>query len=169
MDVKQETLRWLDQRKIPYQRFAHEAAHTIDDCLKMPFQTSDVTMCKNVFLCNRQQTQFFLMLLCPHTPFRTAAVSKALGVSRLSFAPDEKLSELLSLSSGSVSPLGLLYDRDRRVTLCYEPAVRNTPKIGFHPCDSTETLIFEQTTFWNRVLPEMKVVPIAVDIAISAV
>ena len=128
----------------------------------MPFINEDVTICKNVFLCNRQQTQFTLMLLMPHTPFRTAVVSKALGVSRLSFAPENALQAFLHLSPGSVSPLGLLFDTERRVALCYEPEIRQSEQIAFHPCDNTATVIFTQDTFWNGVLPALGVRPTAV-------
>jgi len=143
--------------------FEHVQANTIDDCILMPFINDDVTICKNVFLCNRQQTSFYLMLLRPNTPFRTAVVSKALQVSRLSFAPENLLPELLHLTSGSVSPLALYFDREHHITLCYEQAVRDTPEIAFHPCDNTATVIFTQDVFWNQVLPALGIVPVAVE------
>ncbi len=155
--VRQEILAFLDGLGIEYQYYEHERAHTIDDCLAMPFITDQVTICKNIFLCNRQKTQFYLMLLRPHTPFRTAVVSKALGVSRLSFAPDEALEELLHLTSGSVSPLGLFYDPEHRITLAAEKAVQDTPMIAFHPCDNSATVLFSQEDFWHKVLPALGV------------
>ena len=103
------------------------------------------------------------MLLRPETPFRTAIVSKALGVSRLSFAPDTALLEQLQLTPGSVSPLGIYFDREHAVTLCYEKAIRDTPEIAFHPCDNTATVIFTQDEFWNHVIPALGVHPIAID------
>ena len=107
LSTRREVLSLLDDNGIPYELHEHERAFTIDDCLRMPFLGPDVTMCKNILLCNRQKTRFYLMLLRPHTPFRTAVVSKALGVSRLSFAPEDALEGRLHLTSGSVSPLGL--------------------------------------------------------------
>lgn len=160
--VKRVILNWLDESGVPYRLFEHEKANTIDDCLAMSFIGPDVTICKNVFLCNRQQTQYYLMLLRPGTPFRTAVVSKALGVSRLSFAPDAALEEILHLSAGSVSPLGLHFDTQKRAALCYEAAVRDTPLIAFHPCDNTATVLFSQEVFWGRVVPLLGVTPIAV-------
>ncbi len=162
-EVKGRVLDWLHENAIPYRYFEHERADTIEHCVRMPFIGPDVTICKNVFLCNRQQTAYYLMLLRPETPFRTAVVSKALGVSRLSFAPDEALGRILRLSAGSVSPLGLLFDAERKTTLCYEAAVRLTPDIAFHPCDNTATVIFTQAVFWERVLPLLGVEPVAVE------
>ena len=160
--TRSEVLQWLTGKQIPFHLYEHERADTIADCQKMPFIGQDVTICKNVFLCNRQQTCFYLMLLRPETPFRTAVVSKALHVSRLSFAPEAAMGELLHLTPGSVSPLGLLFDREKQVTLCYEAAVRETPLIAFHPCDNTATVIFTQDVFWNSVLPALHVDPVRI-------
>ena len=162
-EVREEILAWLVTAGLPFRLYFHAQADTIDDCVKMPFINGDVTICKNVFLCNRQQTDFYLLLLQPHTPFRTAVVSKSLGVSRLSFAPETALREMLRLAPGSVSPLGLYYDREHRITLCYDQAVCHTPEIAFHPCDNTATVIFSQETFWNGVLPALGVTPIALE------
>ena len=125
LKTRLEVLTFLDEQGIPYEFYEHERAHTIEDCLKMPFINEKVTICKNILLCNRQKTQFYLMLLKPLTPFRTAVVSKALGVSRLSFAPEDSLENLLHL--------GLLFDPKHEITLCYEESIRETPCIAFHP------------------------------------
>ncbi|MBP3646933.1 MAG: prolyl-tRNA synthetase associated domain-containing protein [Clostridia bacterium] len=159
LETRQEVLAFLDHHGIPYEIYEHERAHTIEDCLKMPFITENVTICKNILLCNRQKTQFYLMLLKPLTPFRTAVVSKALGVSRLSFAPEDALEERLHLTSGSVSPLGLLFDQKHEIDLCYETGVRETERIAFHPCDNSATVIFTQKVFWEQVVPALGIAP----------
>lgn len=143
----------------------HDKAHTIDDCLAMPFIDESITICKNIFLCNRQQTAFYLLLLKPHTPFRTSVVSKALDSSRLSFAPEEALPRLLHLTSGSVSPLGLFYDREHAITLVAEKAVLDTPRIAFHPCDNRATVIFTQDVFWHKVLPALGISPVMIELS----
>lgn len=162
LSTRREILALLNDNGIPYELHEHERAFTIDNCLRMPFIGPDVTICKNILLCNRQKTRFYLMLLKPLTPFRTAVVSKALGVSRLSFAPEEALEGRLHLTSGSVSPLGLWFDKAHEITLCYEPGVRDTPRIAFHPCDNAATVIFAQEVFWERVLPLLGVTPVSV-------
>lgn len=158
--VRQEILTFLNEQGVPYEYHEHPKAHTIEDCLAMPFITMDVTICKNIFLCNRQQTSFFLLLLKPLTPFRTSVVSKALGSSRLSFAPEDALTGLLHLTSGSVSPLGLYYDRKHTIVLAAEQAVLDTPRIAFHPCDNSATVIFTQDVFWQKVIPALGISPI---------
>ena len=161
---RMEVLAFLDKIAIPYEYHEHERAHTIEDCLKMSFITSDVTICRNILLCNRQQTAHYLLLLRPHTPFRTSVVSKLLGSSRLSFAPVDTLEEKLHLTSGSVSPLGLLFDKDKQIKLCYEDAVRATPRIAFHPCDNSATVIFDQAIFFEQVIPVLEIEPVCLSL-----
>lgn len=163
MSCKQEILTLLNDHNIPYTYHEHERAFTIEQCLDMPFINQDVTICKNILLCNRQQTSYYLMLLKPLTPFKTAVVSKAMGVSRLSFAPADALPKLLHLTSGSLSPLGLYYDTEHAITLCYEPEIKDTESIAFHPCDNSATVIFTQDVFWKQVLPLLGVHAIAVN------
>jgi len=161
-ETRKEVLALLDKHKIPYEIHEHERAHTIDACLKMLFITDEVTICKNILLCNRQQTNYYLLLLKPLTPFRTSVVSKILGSSRLSFAPENALEELLHLTSGSVSPLGLLFDYEKKITLCYEKGVCDTDKIAFHPCDNAATVIFDQKVFWVDVIKALNIEPICI-------
>lgn len=162
LSTRNEVLAFLENNQIPFEMHEHERAHTIDDCLRMPFIDENVTICKNILLCNRQKTQFYLMLLKPLTPFRTAVVSKSLGVSRLSFAPEGVLEERLHLTSGSVSPLGLMFDHDHEITFCYEPGIKDTARIAFHPCDNSATVIFTQEVFWQKVIPALQLQPICV-------
>ena len=162
---RHEILQFLDHNEIPYEYYEHERLFTIGECLRKPFITDDVTICKNIFLSNRQQTRFYLLLLQPLTPFRTSVVSKALGVSRLSFAPETVMEEKLRLTSGSVSPLALLFDQQHEITLCYESDVCNTSRIAFHPCDNAATVIFSQQVFWERVIPLIGHDPVRLDLS----
>ena len=106
-------------------------------------------------------------VLKPLTPFRTAVVSKALGVSRLSFAPEGALEERLHLTSGSVSPLGLMFDQGHEITLCYEKGVCDTQKIAFHPCDNAATVIFTQQEFWEKVIPALGIHPVGLELPVQ--
>ena len=159
MNSRDVALNTLKEWGIPFEHWDHPAAHTIEDCLRMPFIGTDVVICKNIFLCNRQQTQFYLMLIHPEKQFRTALVSQELGVSRLSFAPDTLLPQMLGLLLGAVSPLGLLFDKEKRVELVCDRSIREYAKIAFHPCVNTETVIFQSRDFWEKVLPKMGIEP----------
>ena len=93
LSSRRAVLAFLDERGIPYEYHEHEPAHSIDACLKMPFITEDITICRNIFLTNDRRSNYFLLLLKPLTPFRTSVVSKLLGSSRLSFGPVEIMEE----------------------------------------------------------------------------
>lgn len=150
---KEMILRRLQEEGIACQVFAHEAAHTMEDCLALPYAAPDVTFCKNILLCNRQMTAFFLYVTLPDQPFRTSEVSKLLGSSRLSFAPPECLMQMLNLESGSLSPLALWSDTGNKIVLAFDRRVCRPGRIAFHPADNTATVIFRQDVFWQQVVP----------------
>lgn len=155
MSNKDHVLHQLDALGVPYACYEHPAAYTMEDCYRLPFVTPDLLFCKNLLLCNRQQTAFYLLVITPERAFRTAELSRELGVSRLSFAPEEALPSLLGLERGAVSPLGLWFDREHQVRLLFERALRCPGRIAFHPCDNRATVVFEQEIFWTRVAPEL--------------
>ncbi|MBR6028943.1 MAG: prolyl-tRNA synthetase associated domain-containing protein [Clostridia bacterium] len=160
MSHKEAVYERLDGLGIPYERHEHALVHTMADCLALPYAAPDVTFCKNILLCNRQQTAYWLFVTEPLKPFRTAVVSKLLGTSRLSFAPSEQLMPLLGLESGSLSPLALWFDTGKRMTLALDRDIRREGRIAFHPCDATSTVIFSQQVFWNQVLPALTASPV---------
>lgn len=154
MSNKAVILARLDAMGVPHETWHHEAAMTIEACMTLPYASDDITICKNILLCNRQQTQFYLYITLWDKPFRTADVSKLLGVSRLSFAPLDSLQNL-QVESGSLAPFALWYDEGHRVRFVVDDAVKATPRIAFHPCDNTATVIFRQEDFWKSVVPEL--------------
>lgn len=160
MSEQARILTHLHDLRIPFEEYHHDAAHTMEDCLRLPYAAPDVTFCKNILLCNRQKTDFYLYVTLPDKPFRTADVSKLLGVSRLSFAPGECLPQMLHLESGSLSPLALWLDDEKRITLVLDEEIHRQGRIAFHPCDNTATVIFAQDVFWNQVLPDLDHTPV---------
>ena len=140
---------------IPYEYHEHAAAHTMADCLALPYAAPDVTFCKNLLLCNTPKTAFYLYVTVPDKAFRTGDVSKRLGSSRLSFAPAECLHDMLHLEPGSLSPLGLWFDDAQRIRLAFDKDVQREGRIAFHPCDNTATVLFEQRVFFEQVVPAL--------------
>ena len=159
MEHQEMVLEQLDQWGIPYEIHTHPPAHTITECLAMDFITQDIVICKNIFLCNRQKTNFYLMLIHPQKAFHTGVVSKALGVSRLSFGPDELLPEMLGLVSGAVSPLGLMFDKEKKIALVGDEDLLSYKRIAFHPCVNTSTVVFQAADFWQKLLIKMDRTP----------
>ena len=131
------------------------------DCLALGL-APDVAYCKNLFLCNRQQTEFYLLLAPPDKAFRTAEVSKQLGVSRLSFAPERLLPDYLGLLAGAVSPFGLLFDPQARVRLLVDADLARYARAAFHPCVNTATVVLSTRDFFDVFLPHTQHVPTTV-------
>ena len=141
----------LDALGVKYVRSDHGAAMTMADCVSV----LDCDICKNLFLCNRQKTSFYLLMTPGDKPFHTRDLSAALGVSRLSFAPEEYMEELLDLSPGSVSVLGLMNDRENRVSLAIDAEVLAGEYVGCHPCKNTSSLKISTRDLTERILPAM--------------
>ena len=117
-------------------------------------------LCKNLLLCNTPRTAFYLYVTAPDKPFRTSVVSKRLGSSRLSFAPADCLPAMLHLEPGSLSPLGLWFDPEKKIRLAFDRDVQQEGRIAFHPCDNTATVLFSQQVFWEQVVPALTHEPI---------
>ena len=121
-----------------------------------------VHICKNLFLCNRQQTNFYLLIMLGDKPFRTKELSGQLGVSRLSFADEAHMEQLLDLHPGSVSVLGLMNDKDHRVQLVIDEDVLKEELFGCHPCENTSSLRFATRDLTDKLLPALGVRPAVV-------
>lgn len=129
----------LDKLSIPYERIDHDVADTMEECAEVD-KALGVTMCKNLFLRNRQKTTFFLLLMPGEKKFLTKDLSKQLGISRLSFAEAEYMEEYLNITPGSVSVLGLMNDKDWYVDLLIDKELLDAEYIGCHPCINTSSL-----------------------------
>ena len=129
----------LDQLGISYLRTDHEAAGTMEDCNEID-RILDVLICKNLFLCNRQKTKFYLLMMPGDKPFKTKELSAQIHSARLSFAPEEYMEEYLDITPGSVSIMGLMNDTDNQVQLLVDEEVLQGEFLGCHPCVNTSSL-----------------------------
>lgn len=146
------TYDFLDQLKIGYERIDHERAMTMEVCAEIDAALG-CTICKNLFLTNRQQTDFYLLLICGDKPFHTKDISKQLGISRLSFATPPQLMEALDILPGSVSILGLMNDKEKRVKLVVDSELLSAEYFGCHPCENTSSLRLGTKDIFNKFLP----------------
>lgn len=145
----------LDNLGIAYQRVDHEAAMTMEACAEID-KVLNATTCKNLLLCNRQKTDFYLLLISGDKVFQTKELSAQLGVSRLSFASPEAMEEFLDITPGSLSVLGLMNDKDYHVKLVIDEPVLSGEYIGFHPCINTSSLRLKTTDLMDKIIPFMK-------------
>ena len=149
---------FLDSLEIVYQRVDHEPAMTMDACAEID-QVLNATTCKNLLLCNRQKTAFYLLLMPGEKAFQTKELSAQLGVSRLSFASAEAMESYLDITPGSLSIMGLMNDKDFHVNLVIDESVLHEEYIGFHPCINTTSLRLKTADLINKIIPAMKHTP----------
>ena len=153
----------LEALDIEYDRVSGDPADTMEKCAAVS-EVLGVPICKNLFLCNRQKTGFYLLCMGPDKPFHTKDLSHQIGSARLSFAPEEVLWELLHCTPGSATILGLMNDTQHRVRLLMEREVYDAPYLSCHPCICTSTLKLKTSDVLTRLLPHTGHTPIVVDL-----
>ena len=169
----------LDALGVEYDRLDHEPAMTMEVCeainaafgrmtlAQFKAETGDgrtrhAIVCKNLFLCNRQRTRFYLLMIPGDKKFLTKDLSAQINSARLSFAGEEDMLRYLDITPGSVSVMGLMNDRENAVQLLIDSDVLKSEMVGFHPCMNTSSLRLRTSDLLERVIPAMRHEPIVV-------
>ena len=153
----------LDSLNIEYFRVDHEHADTIRDC-ELVEGLLGCRICKNLFLTNRQQTDFYLLIMPGEKPFKTKLLSKQIGTARLSFAVPEYMEQYLDTAPGSASVLGLMNDTENAVRLLVDRDLLREEAFGCHPCRNTSSLRFRTDDLFGKILPAVRHDPTFVDL-----
>ena len=153
----------LDSLGVEYYRVDHEHADTIQDC-ELVENLLGAKICKNLFLTNRQQTDFYLLIMPGEKPFKTKLLSKQINTARLSFGTPEQMEQYLDTLPGSASVLGLMNDRENRVRLLVDKDLLSEETFGCHPCQNTSSLRFRTAELFERILPAMHHEPTFVEL-----
>lgn len=143
---------FLDRLGIEYERADHEAAENMEVCKEID-EVLKAKICKNLFLCNRQQTQFYLLLMPGDKPFKTKEISSQIRSARLSFASPENMLAYLDIEPGAVSVMGLINDTEGAVTLLIDEDILKDEYIGCHPCVNTSSLKIKTEDILKKYLP----------------
>ena len=154
LDKEIRTYDLLDRLGVKYERIDHEPAMTMEDCKEVD-QLLEAVICKNLFLCNRQKTAFYLLMIPDTKVFHTKDLSAQIGSARLSFAKPEYMEEFLDITPGSVSVMGLMNDKEHRVQLLIDEDVLDGEYIGCHPCINTSSIRFKVKDLIEKVIPAM--------------
>ena len=148
---------FLDSLGVQYKRIDHEAAMTMEACEEIDRTLGEgAAICKNLFLCNRQETDFYLLLIPGEKPFKTKYLSAQIGSSRLSFGKPEYMEKYLDITPGSVSVMGLMNDRENKVRLLIDEDVLKEPHFACHPCINTSSIRFDMKDLTDKIIPAMK-------------
>ena len=158
---EQRVYTFLDSLGIEYKRVDHDPAMTMEACEEID-KALGAVMCKNLFLSNRQETAFYLLLIPGDKPFKTKDLSAQLGVARLSFGKAEYMEAYLDITPGSLSVLGLMNDKENNVQLLIDEDILSAEFIGCHPCVNTSSLAVKIADLKNKIIPALKHDPIIV-------
>lgn len=142
----------LEQLDIPYERLDHEVTATVEACHDVD-KLLGIHICKNLFLCNSQRTSFYLLMMPGEKKFVTKEISKQIGSARLSFAEAEYMEQLLNITPGSVSIIGLMNDKEHKVQLLIDSDILKDEYIGCHPCINTSSLKLKTSDILGKFLP----------------
>ena len=146
------TYDFLDSLGIEYLRTDHGPANTMEACYEID-KVLGVLICKNLFLCNRQKTNFYLLMMPGDKKFKTKELSAQIGSARLSFAEPEDMLRYLDIEPGAVSIMGLMNDKDHAVQLLIDEDVLAGEELGCHPCVCTSSLKLKTADVINKFLP----------------
>lgn len=145
---------FLDGLGIEYIRTDHRPADTMEACNEID-AVLDATICKNLFLCNRQKTNFYLVMMPGEKPFKTKELSGQIGCARLSFASPEDMLKYLDIEPGAVSVMGLMNDKNNLVRLLVDEDILKGEYLGCHPCVCTSSLKIKTQDVFGSILDAM--------------
>ncbi len=151
-DAETAVYDFLDRLGIPYDTLCHPAAFTMEECEAVR-KRLDAPVFKNLFLTNRQQTDYYLLMIPADKPFKTKYLSSQLGCARLSFASAEAMMEMLHIAPGAVSPMGLIHDTDHRVRLIVDTDLKGIDRYACHPCVNTSSIALTLSDLLDKVIP----------------
>ena len=144
----------LDELEIAYERVDHETLQTIEACREVD-ETLGISICKNLFLCNRQRTSYYLLLLPGHKALKTKELSKQIPTSRLSFASGEDMETYLNVTPGSATVMGLIFDPENKVQLLVDEELLEQEEFGCHPCVNTSSIKMKTADVFDKFLKEI--------------
>ena len=157
LDKEKRCYEFLDNLGLEYWSCDHPEANadTMEACLEID-AVLEATVCKNLFLCNRQHTDFYLLMMPGDKVFKTKELSSQLGCARLSFASPEEMEAYLDITPGSVSVLGLMNDKEHKVRLIVDEDVLAGEYVGCHPCINTSSLKLHTNDLFTTVVEKME-------------
>lgn len=136
MTCAETVLEKLEELSIPYELARHDKLFSIEECAKAE-EMLGAKMPKNLLLSTTNRSAYALLVMNGSSPFKTGVVSKNAGYSRLSFASEEDIRQLLGTYPGAVSPFGMLFDTELRVECLIDRALIQEEYLLFHPLDNT--------------------------------
>lgn len=145
----------LEELQIPFERVDTDEAITMEDCVAINDKLH-MHMVKTLFLCNRQQTQFYLFITAGNKPFRSKDFSNALGIARVSFAPSENMETMLGAKIGAATVFSSLLDAENKIQVVFDKEVLSEEWYGCSDGTTTGYMKVRTADIYRKFLPYTK-------------
>lgn len=162
-DLHKAVYETLEKLSIPFVRVDTDEAITMEDCIAIA-EKLETPVVKTLLLCNRQQTNFYLFVTTSDKPFSTKNFSRAMEISRVSFASAEQLESMLGTKVGSASVLSLLHDPEHRVQLVFDRQALEEKWYGCSDTTTTGYMKLPTADVLHTFLPFVGHVPTMIDV-----
>jgi Ala-tRNA(Pro) deacylase len=136
----------LDALGITYERHEHPPVATVEDG-EVHWAGIEATHCKNLFLRNQKGSRHYLVIVMHTKRADLRAIADQIGDGKLSFASPERLMHSLGVTPGSVSPFGLINDREHHVRVFLDRDLKSAARVSFHPNVNTQTWVLSFADF----------------------
>ena len=153
----------LEKLQIPFERVDTDEAITMDDCVAID-EKLNMKMEKTLFLCNRQQTEFYLFITVASKPFRSKDFSNALNVARISFAPAEQMDTMLGTKVGAATVFSSLIDTENKVKIVFDKEVLREEWYGCSDGTTTGYMKVRTEDIYQKLLPYTKHIAVMVEV-----
>lgn len=160
--LQEKAYNTLVELQIPFERVDTDEVITMEDCSAVN-EKLDMKMVKTLFLCNRQQTEFYLFITCGNKPFRSKDFSKALGVARVSFAPAELMESMLGTKIGAATVFSSLLDTENRVQIVFDKEILNKEWYGCSDGTTTSYMKVQTDDIYRKLLSFAKHKPLVIE------
>lgn len=147
--TKEEVYDFIKRKNIWYEITEHKRVFTMDelDNIVLPYPEADA---KNLFIRDDKKRNYYLITVSGKKKVDLNVFREKYNTRRLSFASEKDLMEILKLIPGSVTPLGLLNDKENLVKYYLDSYfINKCDIIGMHPCDNSATLWLKTTDLIN--------------------
>lgn len=146
MNGQTQLYKILQELEIDFQYIEHPPAPTIEEAKKY-WKDVDATHCKNLFFRNHKGNKHYLVIIEHSQNLEIKSLEQVLKQGKISFASEKRMEKYLGLKPGSVSPFGLINDKENHVFVFLDENIKNSAKISFHPNINTASLVVDFKDF----------------------
>ena len=139
MNPRQKVNDQLAALDIPWRLTEHPAVYTMEEMATLGLDKKGV-ICKNLFIQEGKGKRFFLIVIAGDKRADLKSIRQQIASGPLRMGSEEQLAAKLGLTKGTVTPLGILNDKESTVEILMDETCKDLPTLGVHPNDNTATL-----------------------------